>query len=82
MAGPRTMMTGTPDYGAYAARLRPIAGLDLNDFTASPGGEYVRVRHPGRLQWQSEGEDIGAYVSREDMHDEDKAVARLRPAAS
>ena len=47
----------------------------------SAAKEYVRERQTGRLQWQSEGDDICAYVSRGDMHDEDKAVARLRPAA-
>ena len=46
----------------------------------SAAKEYVRERHPGRLQWQSEGDDICAYASRGDMNDEDKAVARLRAA--
>ncbi len=40
----------------------------------------IRADRPGRkLRWQQEGDDICAYASVEDMTDEDKAVARLRP---
>ena len=41
----------------------------------------IRADRPGRrLLWREEGGDICAYLCREDMDDEDKAIARLRPA--
>lgn len=41
----------------------------------------IRSEHPKyRMHWRQEGDEIAAYVSAEDMTDEDKAVARLRPA--
>ncbi len=40
----------------------------------------IRADRPGRrLRWRQEGDDICAYASVEDMADEDKAIARLRP---
>jgi hypothetical protein len=40
----------------------------------------VRAERAGRkTYWQQEGDDVAAYADREDMSDEDKAVARLRP---
>jgi hypothetical protein len=41
--------------------------------------DTVRQQHGGRLRWRVEGRDVCAYASIEDMDDEDKAVARLRP---
>lgn len=42
----------------------------------------IRNERIGRKTiWKNEGDDIAAYASREDMSDEDKAVARLRPTA-
>lgn len=39
----------------------------------------IRAERAGRkTYWQQEGDEVAAYASREDMSDEDKAVARLR----
>lgn len=32
-----------------------------------------------RLRWRQEGDEIAAYKCKEDMEDEDKAYARIRP---
>ena len=39
------------------------------------------ARAPRKTYWQVEGEDVAAYAAREDMIDEDRAVARIRPVS-
>lgn len=58
------------------------AGEYIGDQVATLGAAkaIIRADRPGRtLRWQQEGDDICAYASAEDMADEDKAIARLRP---
>lgn len=59
------------------------AGEYVGDQTAalSEAKAIIRAerRNPATIVWRREGDDICAYAAKEDMHDEDKAVARLRP---
>lgn len=43
---------------------------------------WVRAASGCRLRWREEGDDLVAYKSAEDMSDEDKAYARIRPISS
>lgn len=42
----------------------------------------VREAAGSRLRWRQEGDDLAAYKSAEDMADEDKAFARIRPISA
>ena len=42
----------------------------------------VRAAAGCRLRWRQEGEDLSAYKHAEDMGDDNKAYARIRPSAS
>lgn len=61
------------------------AGQYVGDQVASLSAAkaIVRASRPerGRIRWRQEGDDICAYAGVEDMENEDKAMARLRPVA-
>ena len=66
------ILKSTKDAGRY------IAGQTAASLSAAKA--IIRAERAGRkTYWQQEGGDVGAYAAREDMSDEDKAVARLRP---
>lgn len=60
------------------------SGQYAGDQTASlaKAKALVRAERGGETTyWQQEDGDVCAYASREDMSDEDKAIARLRPVS-
>ena len=65
------ILSSTRNAGQYDAG--QIASL-------STAKSIVRAERAGRkTYWRQEGDDVCAYAAREDMTDEDKAVARLCP---
>ncbi len=65
------ILTSTRNAGQYTE-------IGIASMTAAKA--IIRASRQGRkLRWQREGDDICAYASTEDMADEDKAIARLRP---
>ena len=66
------VLNSTKNAGQY------VAGQTAASMSAAKS--IVRAARAGRkTYWQQEGDDVAAYAAREDMSDEDKAVARLRP---
>ena len=66
------ILNSTKNAGQY------VAGQIAASVSAAKA--IIRAERAGRkTYWQQEGDDVAAYASREDMSDEDKAVARVRP---
>lgn len=56
------------------------AGEYVGNQIASLSAAKAIIRASGGIvRWRHEGDDICAYASAQDMSDEDKAIARLRP---
>ena len=51
-----------------------------NIVSLSAAKRVIRANHPRyRIRWRDEGGSVCAYLSADDMTDEDKAVARIVP---
>jgi hypothetical protein len=67
------ILNSTKNSGQY------VAGKIAPSLSAAKA--IIRAERAGRKTfWRQEGDDIAAYASPEDMSDEGKAVARVRPA--
>ena len=66
------ILNSTKNAGQY------VAGQIAASMSAAKA--IIRAERAGRkTYWQQEGDDVAASASREDMGDEDKAIARVRP---